>query len=105
MIPVTTMSWWSDNNVHWLCQPVTGTMYNSTWSAKFILRKTKSWVGLQSQPEAIHKLITGQNEIEQTNDLAKLAHCGRYRFMNPVVLAMVTNSKKTRNPKFDIVEY
>jgi hypothetical protein len=49
-------------------------MYYSTWSAQFILRKTKSWVGLQSQPEAIHKLITGQHEIEQTNDLVKLVH-------------------------------
>jgi hypothetical protein len=56
--------------------------------------KTKSWVGLQSQPEAIHKLITGQNEIEQTNDHVKLVHCGRHRFMNPVVHAMETNSKK-----------
>jgi hypothetical protein len=61
--------------------------------------------GLPSQPEAIHKLITGQNEIEETNDFVKLAHCSRHRFMNPVVPAMETNSKKTRNPEFDIEEY
>jgi hypothetical protein len=64
------------------------------WSAQFILRNTKSWIGLQSQPEAIQKLITGQNEIEQTIDLVKLVNCGRHRFMNPVVRAMETNSKK-----------
>jgi hypothetical protein len=51
-------------------------MYNSTWSAQIILRNTKSLVGLQSQPGAIQELITGQNEIEQTNDFVKLAHCG-----------------------------
>jgi hypothetical protein len=73
-------------------------MYYSTWSAQFILRKTKSWVCLQIQPEAIHKLITGQNEIEQTNDLVELAHRGRHRFMNPVVRAMETNSKKLGTP-------
>jgi hypothetical protein len=96
------MSWWSDNNVHWVCQPVTGTMHNRTWSAQFILRKRKSWVVLQSQLQAIHKLITGQNEIEQTNDLVKLEHCGSHQFTNPVVRAMETNSKK---PESDIVEY
>jgi hypothetical protein len=43
-------------------------MHNSTWSAQFILRKRKSLVSLQSQLQAIHKQITAQNEIEQTND-------------------------------------
>jgi hypothetical protein len=51
---------------------------------------------LQSKPEAIHKLITGQNE--QTNDLVKLVHCGRQRLMNPVVRTMETNSKKLGTP-------
>jgi hypothetical protein len=66
-------------------------MHNSTARPQFILRKRKSWVGLQSQHQAIHKLITGQNEIEQTNDQVKVAH-------SPVVRAMETNSKKLRTP-------
>jgi hypothetical protein len=48
--------------------------------------------------QAIQKLITGYNEIEQTNILVILAHCSRHRFMSPVVREMETNSKKLGTP-------
>jgi hypothetical protein len=46
------------------------------------------------------ELVSGDSKIDykHTNNLVKLAHCGRHRFMNPVAHAMETNSKKLGTP-------
>jgi hypothetical protein len=51
------------------------------------------------------ELVSGdlKNEIKQAKTLVKLTHCNRHWFMNLVVDAMETNSKKLGTT--DIVEY
>jgi hypothetical protein len=80
-------------NVTWVAPSINFFLGSKIWKKAI---HNKWWVRMQSQLQAIHKLIRGQNEIEQTNYLIKLAHCGRHWFINAAMHAMETNSKKLR---------
>jgi hypothetical protein len=46
------------------------------------------------QTQTIQKLIPGQTEIKQTNNLIKLSHRIRHWFMNSIVRSMEINTQK-----------
>jgi hypothetical protein len=65
----------------------------------------QSWIGLQSQLQALYKLITDQNEIEQISYLVKFANWRQTLVLEPRSLCDGNQFEETRNPVFDIAEY
>jgi hypothetical protein len=64
------------------------TIHNAIW------KSVKRRIGLQIQTQTIQKLIPGQTEIKQTNNLIKLSHRIRHWFMNSTVRSMEINTQK-----------
>jgi hypothetical protein len=81
-------------NVHWAYWPKKRIMHRSMEMHNALWKSVKSQIGLKSQPQTIQKLIPGQTEIKQTNDLIKLSHRTRHWFMNSIIRSVEINTQK-----------